>query len=74
MGYDIIKYDAGDVRNKTIIDTNDQFFLEDLLNMYLYYKLVYCNLNKNTLATTTSQRVLFQNSVIYNMFTCFNDL
>jgi len=62
------------MKNKKIVDTTNQFLLKDLLNIYLYYKLINCQLNKNMLNTTTIDKVLFENSVLYKMFTCFKDL
>jgi hypothetical protein len=62
------------MKNKQIVDTTNQFLLNDLLNIYLYYELRKCTLNKKMFTTTVSGTVLFENSVLYRMFTCFNDL
>ena len=71
---DFIKEFTNAMKGKQINDTTDKFLLDDLLNIYLYYELRKCKLNKNILNTTTNGKVLFENSVIYLMFTCFNDL
>jgi len=71
---DFIKELTNTMKGKQINDTTDKFLLDDLLNMYLYYALRNCKLNKNILNTTISGKVLFENSIIYLMFTCFNDL
>lgn len=71
---DFIKELTNAMKGKQINDTVDKFLLDDLLNIYLYYVLRNCKLNKNILNTTTSGKILFENSVIYLMFTCFNDL
>jgi hypothetical protein len=71
---DFIKELTNVMKGKQINDTVDKFLLNDLLNIYLYYELRNCKLNKNILNTTTNRKVLFENSVIYLMFTCFNDL
>lgn len=62
------------IKNKKIVDTTNQYLLEDLLNIYLYYELKNCTLNKKMFNTTVSGEVLFENSVLYRMFTCFNEL
>ena len=62
------------IKNKKIVDTTNQYLLEDLLNIYLYYELRNCTLNKNVFNITVSGEVLFENSVLYRMFTCFNEL
>ena len=71
---EFIKELTNAMRGKQINDTVDKFLLDDLLNIYLYYELRKCKLNKYILNTTTNQKVLFENSIIYLMFTCFNDL
>ena len=71
---DFIKELTNTMKGKQINDTDDKFLLSDLLNIYLYYELRNCTLNKNIFNTTTNGKVLFENSVIYRMFTCFNDL
>jgi len=40
MNYDIIKYDAGDIRNKSIIDTITQHNMADKNIMSMYYKKI----------------------------------
>ena len=40
MGYDIIKYDAGDIRNKTVIDTITKHNMSDKNIMSMYNKKV----------------------------------
>jgi DNA polymerase III delta prime subunit len=40
LGYDIIKYDAGDIRNKSIIDTITKHNMSDKNIMSLFYKKV----------------------------------
>jgi len=40
LDYDIIKYDAGDIRNKTIIDTITKHNMSDRNVMSMYYKKV----------------------------------
>ena len=40
MDYDIIKYDAGDIRNKSIIDTITQHNMADKNIMSMYYKKI----------------------------------
>ena len=40
LDYDIIKYDAGDIRNKTIIDTITKHNMADRNVMSMYYKKV----------------------------------
>jgi hypothetical protein len=71
---DFIKELTNAMKGKQINDTVDKFLLDDLLNIYLYYELRNCTLNKNIFNTTTNEKVLFENSIIYRMFTCFNDL
>lgn len=40
LGYDIIRYDAGDIRNKSIIDTITQHNMSDRNVMSMYYKKI----------------------------------
>jgi DNA polymerase III delta prime subunit len=40
LGYDIIKYDAGDIRNKTIIDTITKHNMSDKNVMSMFYKKI----------------------------------
>jgi Cdc6-like AAA superfamily ATPase len=40
MNYDIIKYDAGDIRNKSIIDTITQHNMADKNIMSMFYKKI----------------------------------
>ena len=40
IGYDIIKYDAGDIRNKSIIDTITKHNMSDKNVMSMFYKKI----------------------------------